>query len=219
MVEKRKYGKDKIILLCGIFLVMMGLGMTLPVLPFYIEKFLSSGGISFNTVSLHVGLITGAFPLTQFLFSSYLGSLSDRIGRRQLILGGIVGFSISTFIFSLGGSIALLYFFRLMAGFFAAGFVTASGAYIADKTSKEKRGKNMALLSSITGLGAVAGPLLGNLFSKVNMQFNSSFGKIMLDKFSSHSLYLLCSRCWLLFCMLFFYLNHSLLGINLQRKL
>ena len=185
MVGARKYGKGKIILLCGVFLVMTGLGMTLPVLPFYIEKLLSSGGISSNTVSLHVGLITGSFPLTQFLFSSYLGSLSDKVGRRPLILGGIAGFSVSTFIFSLGGSIVLLYFFRLMAGIFTAGFVTASGAYIADKTSKEKRGKNMALLSSVAGLGAVAGPLLGNLFSKVSIQFNLSFGKFILDKFSS----------------------------------
>ena len=185
MVEARKYGKENIILLCGVFLVMTGLGMTLPVLPFYIEKLLASGGISSNRVSLHVGLITGSFPLTQFLFSSYLGSLSDKVGRRPLILGGIAGFSVSTFIFSLGGSIVLLYFSRLMAGIFTAGFVTASGAYIADKTSKEKRGKNMALLSSVAGLGAVAGPLLGNLFSKVSMQFNLPFGQFTLDKFSS----------------------------------
>ena len=164
---------------------MTGLGMTLPVLPFYIEKLLASGGVSTNTVSLHVGLITGAFPLTQFLFSSYLGSFSDKIGRRPLILGGIAGFSISTFIFSIGGSLVLLYTSRLLAGIFAAGFVTASGAYIADKTSTEKRGKNMAVLSSVAGLGAVAGPLLGNLFSKVSMQFNLFFGQFTLDKFSA----------------------------------
>ena len=131
-------------LLCGVFLVMTGLGMTLPVLPFYIQELLSSEGISSNTVSLHVGLITGSFPLTQFFFSSYLGSLSDKVGRRPLILVGIAGFSVSTLIFSLGGSIVLLYVSRLMAGIFAAGFVTASSAYIADKTSKEKRGKNLA---------------------------------------------------------------------------
>ena len=185
MVESKKYGKEKIILLCGVFLVMTGLGMTLPVLPFYIEKLLLSGGISYNTVSLHVGLITAAFPLTQFVFSSYLGSLSDKVGRRPFIIGGIAGFSVSTFIFSLGGSIALLYFSRLAAGIFTAGFVTASGAYIADKTSKEKRGKNMALLSSVAGLGLVAGPLIGNLFSKIGMQVNLSFGGLILDKFSS----------------------------------
>ncbi len=184
MSEEKKYGREKVILLCGVFLVMTGLGMTLPVLPFYIEKLLSAEGISSKTVSLHVGLITAAFPLTQFFFSSYLGSLSDKIGRRPLILAGIAGFSISTFIFSLGGSIALLYFYRLMAGIFTAGFVTASGACIADKTSNEKRGKYMAMLSSVAGLGAVAGPLLGNLFSKVNMQFNLPFGQFILDKFS-----------------------------------
>ena len=185
MVEEKNYGKEKIILLFGVFLVMTGLGMTLPVLPFYIEKLLSAEGISSKTVSLHVGLITAAFPFTQFFFSSYLGSLSDKAGRRPLILGGIAGFSISTFIFSLEGSIGLLYISRLMAGIFTAAFVTASGAYIADKTSKEKRGKNMALLSSVAGLGAVAGPLLGNLFSKVSMKFNLPFGQFTLDKFSS----------------------------------
>ena len=185
MVEGKKYGKEKIILLCGVFLVMTGLGMTLPVLPFYIEKLLAAEGVSSKTVSLHVGLITAAFPLTQFFFSSYLGSLSDKIGRRLLILAGIAGFSISTFIFSLGGSILLLYISRLMAGIFAAGFVTASGAWIADKTTTEKRGKNLALLSGIAGLGAVAGPLLGNLFSKVSLQLNLFFGELTLDKFSA----------------------------------
>lgn len=164
---------------------MTGLGMTLPVLPFYIEKLLSAEAVSSKTVSLHVGLITAAFPLTQFLFSSYLGSLSDKIGRRPIILSGIAGFSISTFIFSLGGSIALLYISRLMAGIFTAGFVTASGACIADKTTDKKRGKNMALLSSVAGLGAVAGPLLGNLFSKVSLRFNLPFGQFILDKFSA----------------------------------
>ena len=185
MVEEKIYGKEKIILLCGVFLVMTGLGMTLPVLPFYIEKLLSDEGVSSKTVSLHVGLITAAFPLTQFFFSSYLGSLSDKVGRRPLILAGIAGFSISTFIFSLGGSIVLLYISRLMAGIFTAGFVTASGACIADKTSKEKRGKNMALLSSVAALGAVAGPLLGNIFSKINIKFNLGFAQIYLDKFSA----------------------------------
>ncbi|HEK19033.1 MAG: hypothetical protein C0191_06320 [Mucilaginibacter sp.] len=184
MIDIKKYDKRKIILLCGVFLVMTGLGITLPVLPFYIEKLLLSGSISSDKVSLHVGLITGSFPLTQFLFSSYLGSLSDKIGRRPLILAGIAGFAVSTFLFSLGGSVMLLYASRLLAGIFTAGFVTASGAYIADLTSKEQRGKNMAVLSSIVGLGAVAGPLLGNLL-KVNVKLNLFFGQLKLDKFST----------------------------------
>ena len=209
MGEEKKYGREKAILLCGVFLVMTGFGMTLPVLPFYIEKLLSSGGISSKIVSLHVGLITAAFPFTQFFFSSYLGSLSDKIGRRPLILAGIAGFSISTFIFSLGGSILLLYISRLMAGIFTAGFVTASGACIADKTPNKKRGKNLALLSGVAGLGAVTGPLLGNLFSKVNMQFNLPFGKFILDKFSAPFV-ISAALTLLVFVLYIFFLLESL---------
>lgn len=167
------------------FLVMTGFGMTLPVLPFYIEKILSSREISSNTVSLHIGLITGAFPLTQFFFAPYLGSVSDRVGRRPLILTGIAGFSISTFIFSLGENLVLLYISRLIAGVFTASFVTASGAYIADKTPKEKRGKNFAILNGVAGLGAVTGHLLGNLFSNISIQFKFLFTQFTLDKFST----------------------------------
>jgi DHA1 family multidrug resistance protein-like MFS transporter len=185
MIAVRKYDKGKMILLSGVFLVMMGFGITLPVLPFYIEKVLSAEDISFNSVSLHVGLITGSFPLTQFLFSSYLGSLSDKVGRRPLILIGTTGFAISTFIFSFGGSIPLLYVSRLTSGFFTACFVTATGAYIADKTQKEKRGKNFAILSGVAGLGAVAGHLLGNLFLNSGIQLNLFFVQFTLDKFSS----------------------------------
>ncbi len=209
MVEEKKYGREKAILLCGVFLVMTGLGMTLPVLPFYIQKLLAVEGISYKTVSLHVSLITAAFPLTQFFFSSYLGSLSDKIGRRPLILAGIAGFSISTFIFSLGGSIALLYISRLMAGVFTAGFVTASGACIADKTSKKKRGKYMAILSSVAGLGAVAGPILGNLFSKINVGLNLPFGQFILDKFSAPFV-ISASLTLVVFGFYFFFLNESL---------
>ncbi|MBI1780781.1 MAG: MFS transporter [Sphingobacteriales bacterium] len=185
MIEVKKNDKGKIILLCGVFLVMTGFGMTLPVLPFYIEKILSYRDISSKTVSLHIGLITGAFTLTQFFFAPYLGSLSDKVGRRPLILIGIAGFSISTFIFSLGGSLILLYISRLIAGVFTASFVTASGAYIADKTMKEKRGKNFAILNGVAGLGAVTGHLLGNLFSNISIQFKFLFTQFTLDKFSA----------------------------------
>ena len=212
MIEFKKHDNGKIILLVGVFLVMTGFGMTLPVLPFYIEKILSSRDISSNTVSLHIGLITGAFPLTQFLFAPYLGSLSDKVGRRPLILTGIAGFSISTFLFSLSGGLMLLYVSRLIAGIFTASFVTASGAYIADKTPKDKRGKNFAILNGVAGLGAVTGHLLGNLFSNISIQFKFLFTRFTLNSFSSP--FIFSSLLTLIVLILYFILLPESLKIS-----
>ena len=163
------FNKNIAVLLVGLFLVMVGFGITLPVLPFYIQKLSLSEGISPERLWLHVGLITGSYPLMQFLFSPFLGSLSDKIGRRPLILYGLAGYSITMFLFSISGSIILLYIFRLLAGLFSAAFLTASSAYIADNTTVKTRGSGMSKLVSIAALGTVAGPLVGNIFSKSNI--------------------------------------------------
>ena len=198
------FNKNIAVLLVGLFLVMVGFGITLPVLPFYIQKLSLSEGISPERLWLHVGLITGSYPLMQFLFSPFLGSLSDKIGRRPLILWGLAGYSVTMFLFSISGSLLFLYVFRLLAGLFSAAFLTASSAYIADNTTEDKRGGGMALLVSVAGLGAVAGPLVGNLFSKVNI----TIGQFTFDKFSlpfSISSVLVL----LVFCFLFFALSAS----------
>lgn len=174
------FNKNIAVLLVGLFLVMVGFGITLPVLPFYIKNLSQAQGISSENVWLHVGLITGIYPFMQFLLSPYLGSLSDRVGRRPLILYGLAGYSISMFLFSISGSIALLYIFRLLAGIFSAAFFIASGAYVADNTSEDKRGGGMSLLVSVASLGVVAGPLIGNLFSKADI----TIGRITIDKYS-----------------------------------
>lgn len=174
------FSKKLIILLSGLFLVMVGFGITLPVLPFYIKYLAQAQGISSQNLWLHVGLITGIYPFMQFLLSPYLGSLSDRLGRRPLILYGLAGYSISMFLFSISGSIPLLYIFRLSAGIFAAAFFIAASAYVADNTSEDKRGGGMSLLVSVASLGVVAGPLIGNLFSKADI----TIGQLTIDKYS-----------------------------------
>ena len=198
------FNKNIAVLLVGLFLVMVGFGITLPVLPFYIQRFSLANGIPPERLWLHVGLITGSYPLMQFLFSPLLGSLSDKIGRRPFILCGLAGYSVTMFLFSISGSLLFLYLFRLLAGLFSAAFLTASSAYIADNTTEDKRGGGMALLVSVAGLGAVAGPLVGNLFSKVNI----TIGQFTFDKFSlpfSISAVLVL----LVFCFLFFDLSAS----------
>lgn len=198
------FNKNIAVLLVGLFLVMVGFGITLPVLPFYIQKLSLAKGISNDRLWLHVGLITGSYPLMQFLFSPFLGSLSDKIGRRPLILCGLAGYAVTMFLFSISGSLLFLYIFRLLAGLFSAAFLTASSAYIADNTTEDKRGGGMALLVSVAGLGAVAGPLVGNLFSKVNITIGQfTFDKLSLPFCISSVLVLL------VFCFLFFALSAS----------
>ena len=172
--------KNTAILLSGLFLVMIGFGITLPVLPFYIQKLSLAQGISKEKLWLHVGLITSAYPLMQFLFAPFLGSLSDRLGRRPLILTGLVGYAVATFLFSFSASLWQLYIFRLAAGFFSSAFLTASSAFIADNTTAEKRATGMASLISVNSLGLVAGPLIGNLFSNVSL----TVGPFKLNNFS-----------------------------------
>jgi DHA1 family multidrug resistance protein-like MFS transporter len=174
------FNKNIAVLLVGLLLVMVGFGITLPVLPFYIKNLSQAQGISTQNLWLHVGLITGIYPFMQFLLSPYLGSLSDRLGRRPLILYGLAGYSTSMFLFSISGSIPLLYIFRLLAGIFSAAFFIASSAYVADNTSENKRGGGMSLLGSVASLGVVAGPLIGSLFSKVDI----TIGKITLNKYA-----------------------------------
>jgi DHA1 family multidrug resistance protein-like MFS transporter len=205
------FKKNLVILLIGLFLVMVGFGITLPLLPFYIQKLSIAEGISSEKIWLHVGLITGSYPLIQFLFSPYLGSLSDKIGRRPLILCGLLGYSVTMFLFSISGSIYLLYLFRLLSGLFSAAFLTASSAYIADKTTEKTRGGGMALLVSATGLGAVAGPLVGNLFSKVKI----SLGQLTFDSFSLP--FTISAILVLLVCLfLFFALSESKISSTQQ---
>jgi DHA1 family multidrug resistance protein-like MFS transporter len=198
------FNKNIAVLLVGLFLVMVGFGITLPVLPFYIQKLSLAKGISPERLWLHVGLVTGSYPLMQFLFSPFLGSLSDKIGRRPLILWGLAGYAVAIFFFSISGSLIFLYIFRLLAGLFSAAFSTASSAYIADNTTEDKRGGGMTLLVSVAGLGAVAGPLVGNLFSKVTIKV----GIFTLDRFSL-PFTLSAVLVLLVFCFLFFTLSAS----------
>jgi DHA1 family multidrug resistance protein-like MFS transporter len=196
--------KNLIILLVGLFLVMVGFGITLPVLPFYIQKLSLAEGISPQKLWIHVGLITGSYPLMQFLFAPFLGSLSDKIGRRPLILCGLAGYSVTMFLFSISGSLLYLYIYRLLSGIFSAAFLTASSAYIAEKTTDQTRGSSMALLVGVAGLGAVAGPLAGNLLSRVTI----TIGQLTFDTFSL-PFAISAALVLLVFCFLLFALTES----------
>ncbi|MBS4066410.1 MAG: MFS transporter [Chitinophagaceae bacterium] len=159
---------------------MTGFGMTLPVLPFYIEQISIADGVTQNKLWMHVGLITGIYPFVQFLISPLLGTFSDKIGRKPLIVAGLAGYAVSIFLFGMSKDIFMLYLFRSFSGIFSAAFFTSALSYLTDNTTEDKRGSSMSLLISVAGLGSVTGPLIGSLLSTAG----SNAGYLTFDHFS-----------------------------------
>jgi MFS family permease len=144
-----------------VFIDLLGFGMVLPLLPIYAEHFVQHLG-KFEQ-GLIIGLLLSSFSLMQFLFAPLWGRLSDRIGRRPVLILGLIGscvfytlFGLATYWQSLFGLFAT----RIGAGICGATIATAQ-AYIADVTSLEERAKGMALIGAAFGLGFTFGPLLG----------------------------------------------------------
>ena len=145
----------------AVFIDLLGFGIVLPLLPIYGKAF--AGDMNDATRGLIVGLLMSSFSAMQFVFSPIWGKLSDRVGRRPIILLGLAG---SVLFYALLGvatmyrSLAGLFIARIGAGVCGATIATAQ-AYIADTTSAENRTKGMALIGAAFALGFTLGPLIG----------------------------------------------------------
>ena len=164
---------------------MVGYGLTLMVLPFFIERLALDAGATPRMVFIHVGALTGVFALMQFFFAPFWGKWSDRIGRRPLFLIGLGGNAFSNVFFGLGTSLPLLYAARILGGIISSAILPTVTAYVADLTSESERGKGMAWLGSATGLGVVAGPVLGAWLSELKWHLTFRFGHFYADAFST----------------------------------
>jgi MFS transporter, DHA1 family, multidrug resistance protein len=171
-------------LLACLFVVMIGLGITQPVLPFYVERLALGGGASRQAVAMHVGLITGVFALGQLLFAPVWGRWSDRTGRRPLLLIGIAGYVVAQVLFGLATSLWLLYVARILGGILSSATLPVAAAYIADMTTEQARGRGMAWMGTATSLGFVVGPALGGVLARRDLHFSNPFWCFMLDSFS-----------------------------------
>ncbi|MGM9988616.1 MAG: MFS transporter [Bacillaceae bacterium] len=143
------------------FLVMVGFGIIIPVLPFLAEKI---GG---NSTEL--GLLMAVYSLMQLFFAPMWGRLSDRIGRKPIILMGIAGLSISFFLSAIATSLWMLFVARIVGGILSAANMPTVMAYVADITTPEERGKGMGIIGAATGMGFVFGPAIGGVFSKISL--------------------------------------------------
>jgi DHA1 family multidrug resistance protein-like MFS transporter len=176
--------KHLFVLLACLFVVMIGLGITMPVLPFYVERLALAEGVSRQLVVIHVGLLTGVYALGQLIFAPVWGRLSDRTGRRSLILIGIAGYALAQVLFGLATSLWLLYAARILGGILSSATLPVSAAYVADMTTDEERGRGMAWLSTAVSLGFVVGPALGGILSRRDLHFTARYGHFMIDSFS-----------------------------------
>ncbi len=149
-----------LVIFLTVFIDLIGFGIVMPLLPLYSQRFGASG--------VTIGLIIASFSVMQFLFSPYWGRLSDRIGRRPVLLislaGGAIAYGIFTWASALGGRHGL-WLLLLSRGFAGAcgGNINVVQAYIADITPPEQRSARMGLVGMAFGLGFIFGPLLGGL--------------------------------------------------------
>ena len=153
--------KDKriSILFLTIFIDLLGFGIVIPILPNLAKTMSITSHMSFNP-DYAVGIIAAAFSVIQFLFAPMFGSLSDRIGRRPIILGSILVNAIGYFIFGIAGNFMILLISRIVSGFGSAN-ISAAQAYIADITTPADRAKKMGIIGAAFGLGFVFGPPIG----------------------------------------------------------
>lgn len=139
----------------------MGWGLIIPVMPDLISQL---KGIPINEASPYGAWLLSAYAVTQFLFAPVIGNLSDKYGRRPVLLFSLVGFGIDYLFLALAPSYGWLFIGRIIAGITGASFTTAS-AYIADISTPETRAKNFGMIGAAFGLGFIIGPALGGLLA------------------------------------------------------
>ncbi|MBT2756522.1 MFS transporter [Mesobacillus foraminis] len=149
------------ILFAIMFLVMVGFGIIIPVLPFYAEEIGAS--------PLQLGLLMGVYSVMQLLFAPMWGRISDRIGRKPVIMIGIAGLALSFFLMAVSSQLWMLFAARMIGGILSSANMPTVMAYVADITSEEDRGKGMGIIGAAVGLGFIFGPAIGGVFSKESL--------------------------------------------------
>jgi DHA1 family tetracycline resistance protein-like MFS transporter len=167
-----------------VFVDMVGYGLVIPLLPFYAREYAAGAAL--------VGLLGSLYAATQFVGGPFLGGLSDRTGRRPVLVVCLLGASLAYFLLGLAETLFLLFAAIVLAG--AAGGTQATAqAYIADSTSPEHRARGLGLIGAAFGLGLMAGPALGGLLSLYSLHApafaaaalalaNAAFGFLVLPE-------------------------------------
>lgn len=147
-------------LLLAMFVIAVGYGFLLPILPLTIERIVGTPDPA--ALSRHTGLLTGTYTLAIFLFAPLWGRAADRLGRRPVMLWGLIGFALTLVMVAVVDSLPLLYLGRFLNGLFASAIVPAAYAIVGDHAAtKEWRAHRFAMLSIAGAAGFLVGPMLG----------------------------------------------------------
>ncbi len=156
--------RQKIIIVSTVFVDVLGFGIVIPILPYYLTEF----GASPFTITI----LFAVFSFCAFLSAPFLGALSDKIGRRPVLLLSIFSTSVGWFVFASAVSIPMLFIGRIIDGIGAGNFTTAQ-SYLIDisKEDEKERVKNLGIIGATFGIGFILGPIVGGILSTVSHAF------------------------------------------------
>lgn len=159
MVDEKTARRGLALVFTTLLLDVIGFGIIMPVLPAFLQELT---GVGVSAAAIEGGWLFFVYAAMQFLFAPLMGNLSDRFGRRPILLASVLTFAIDNLICAIAWSYSMLFIGRVLAGISGASYSTAS-AFIADVSNDENRAKNFGLLGIAFGVGFVIGPVLGGL--------------------------------------------------------
>jgi DHA1 family tetracycline resistance protein-like MFS transporter len=159
--------KSFIFIMITTFLAVIGIGIIIPEIPFIVSQYMP--GATNAQIALNVGLLTSIYSVCQFFAAPGLGALSDKFGRRPVLLSCLIGSAIGYLLFGIGGSITVLFIGRIIDGL-TGGDIGTIFAYIADVTKPEERGQIYGFIGALVGVGFMIGPTIGGLTSLISLQ-------------------------------------------------
>ncbi|GAB2685794.1 hypothetical protein GCM10027037_04270 [Mucilaginibacter koreensis] len=143
-----------------------GFGIIIPIIPDLIKNLIHG---TYASAATYGGWLTFAYAIMQFIFAPVIGNLSDKYGRRPVLLASLLGFSVDYLFLAFAPTIWWLFVGRIVAGITGASFTTAS-AYIADVSTPETRAQNFGIVGAAFGMGFIIGPMLGGILGDISVK-------------------------------------------------
>jgi MFS transporter, DHA1 family, multidrug resistance protein len=150
-----------VILFFTLIVIMMGFGMIIPIMPFYVKHLGASGSA--------LGLLMATYGVMQFIFAPFWGQLSDRYGRKKILMLGVLGNAATQVLFGLSTQLWMLFAARILSGILSSATLPTAMAFISDSTTREQRGGGMGMIGASFGIGMVLGPGLGGWLATENL--------------------------------------------------